>query len=103
MPVLCGSAFKNKGVQPLLDAVVDYLPAPTDVAAIKGVKMGSDEPIVRRASDDEPFAGLAFKIMSRPVCRLADLYPHLFRRAQYRRAGAEHGQEQRASGSAACC
>jgi elongation factor G len=66
VPVLCGSAFKNKGVQPLLDAVVDYLPAPTDVAAIKGVKMGSDEVVVRRASDDEPFAGLAFKIMSDP-------------------------------------
>ena len=44
VPVLCGSAFKNKGVQPLLDAVVDFLPAPTDVAAIKGVKIGSDEP-----------------------------------------------------------
>ena len=66
VPVLCGSAFKNKGVQPLLDAVVDYLPAPTDVAAIKGVKMGSDELVVRRCSDDEPFAGLAFKIMSDP-------------------------------------
>ena len=66
VPVLCGSAFKNKGVQPLLDAVVDYLPAPTDVAAIKGVKMGSNEPVVRRCSDDEPFAGLAFKIMSDP-------------------------------------
>ena len=64
--MLCGSAFKNKGVQPLLDAVVDYLPAPTDVAAIKGVKMGTDEAVVRRASDDEPFAGLAFKIMSDP-------------------------------------
>ncbi len=66
VPVLCGSAFKNKGVQPLLDAVVDYLPAPTDVAAIKGVKMGTDEPVVRRCSDDEPFAGLAFKIMTDP-------------------------------------
>src|SRR5216683_3068160 len=66
VPVLCGSAFKNKGVQPLLDAVVDYLPAPTDVAAIKGVKMGSDEVVVRHASDSEPFAGLAFKIMSDP-------------------------------------
>src|SRR5947209_16409416 len=66
VPVLCGSAFKNKGVQPLLDAVVDYLPAPTDVPAIKGVKMGSDEPIVRHASDEEPFAALAFKIMSDP-------------------------------------
>src|SRR5713226_1712060 len=66
VPVLCGSAFKNKGVQPLLDAVVDYLPAPTDVAAIRGVKMGSDEVVVRHASDSEPFAGLAFKIMSDP-------------------------------------
>jgi len=66
VPVLCGSAFKNKGVQPLLDAVVDYLPAPTDVAAIKGVKMGSNDIVVRRCSDDEPFAGLAFKIMSDP-------------------------------------
>ena len=66
IPVLCGSAFKNKGVQPLLDAVVDYLPSPIDVAAIKGVKMNSDEPVVRKCSDDEPFAGLAFKIMSDP-------------------------------------
>jgi len=66
VPVLCGSAFKNKGVQPLLDAVIHFLPAPTDVAAIKGVKMGSDEPVVRRCSDDEPFAGLAFKIMTDP-------------------------------------
>src|SRR5579883_700232 len=66
VPVLCGSAFKNKGVQPLLDAVVDFLPAPTDVAAIRGVKMGTDEEIVRKCSDDEPFAGLAFKIMTDP-------------------------------------
>jgi elongation factor G len=66
VPVLCGSAFKNKGVQPLLDAVVEYLPSPIDVAAIKGVKMGSDEPIVRKCSDDEPFSGLAFKIMTDP-------------------------------------
>jgi elongation factor G len=66
VPVLCGAAFKNKGVQPLLDAVVDYLPSPLEVPPIRGVKMGSDEPIVRRASDDEPFAALAFKIMSDP-------------------------------------
>src|SRR5208283_5672063 len=58
VPVLCGSAFKNKGVQPLLDAVVAYLPAPTDVAAINGIRVGSKEPVVRRCSDDEPFAGL---------------------------------------------
>ncbi len=66
VPVLCGSAFKNKGVQPLLDAVVDYLPAPTDVADIRGVKAGTDEEIVRRSSDDEPFAALAFKVMNDP-------------------------------------
>jgi elongation factor G len=66
VPVLCGSAFKNKGVQPMLDAVVDFLPAPTDVPAIQGVKPGTDEPVSRKSSDDEPFAGLAFKIMTDP-------------------------------------
>jgi len=66
VPVLCGSAFKNKGVQPLLDAVIDYLPSPMEVPAIKGVKVGSDEPIERPNSDDAPFAGLAFKIMTDP-------------------------------------
>jgi elongation factor G len=66
VPVLCGSAFKNKGVQPLLDGVVDYLPAPTDVTAVKGVKMGTDEEVARKCSDDEPFSALAFKIMTDP-------------------------------------
>ncbi|MBI5163270.1 MAG: elongation factor G [Magnetospirillum sp.] len=66
VPVLCGSAFKNKGVQPLLDAVIDYLPAPIDIPAIKGVKAGTDEEIAKHATDDEPFAGLAFKIMNDP-------------------------------------
>jgi elongation factor G len=66
VPVFLGSAFKNKGVQPLLDAVIDYLPSPTDVAAIKGVKAGTDEEIERRSSDDEPFSALAFKIMNDP-------------------------------------
>jgi elongation factor G len=66
VPIFCGSAFKNKGVQPLLDAVVDFLPAPTDVPAIMGVKVGSDEQVMRRSSDDEPFSGLAFKIMTDP-------------------------------------
>jgi len=66
VPVLCGSAFKNKGVQPLLDGVIDYLPSPTEITAVKGVKMGTDEPITRIASDDEPFAALAFKIMTDP-------------------------------------
>ena len=66
VPVLCGSAFKNKGVQPLLDAVVDYLPSPIDVAAVTGIKPGSDEEVVRKTADDEPFSGLAFKIMTDP-------------------------------------
>ena len=66
VPVLCGSAFKNKGVQPLLDAVVDFLPAPTDVPDVTGTKLDSDEPLTRKSSDDEPFSGLAFKIMTDP-------------------------------------
>jgi elongation factor G len=66
VPVLCGSAFKNKGVQPLLDAVVDYLPSPSDVPAVKGVKPGSDEPVERQSLDSEPVAALAFKIMTDP-------------------------------------
>ena len=67
VPVLCGSAFKNKGVQPMLDAVVDFLPSPLDVPAIKGVKyQEEDEAITRKSSDDEPFSALAFKIMNDP-------------------------------------
>ncbi|MFD7643142.1 elongation factor G [Kitasatospora sp. NPDC059795] len=66
-PIFCGSAFKNKGVQPLLDAVVKYLPSPLDIEGIEGTKPGNDEEkIVRQASDDEPLAALAFKIMSDP-------------------------------------
>ena len=66
VPVLCGSAFKNKGVQPLLDAVVDYMPSPIDVPAIKGVLPDSDEEQTRPSSDDAPFSALAFKIMNDP-------------------------------------
>ena len=66
VPVVCGSAFKNKGVQPLLDAVVDFMPSPLDVPAIKGVKPDSDEEDSRPSSDDAPFAALAFKIMNDP-------------------------------------
>ncbi|MDI5965059.1 elongation factor G [Streptomyces sp. SL13] len=66
-PVFCGTAFKNKGVQPLLDAVVKYLPSPTDVDGVTGHKVGDEETeIFRKASDEEPFSGLAFKIMSDP-------------------------------------
>src|SRR5271156_5683563 len=66
VPVMCGSAFKNKGVQPLLDAVVDYLPSPLDIPPVKGIKPGKDEEVVRPADDKAPFAGLAFKIMDDP-------------------------------------
>jgi len=65
-PVLCGSSFKNKGVQPLLDAVIDYLPSPLDVPPVEGVDPKSDEVVVRTADDAEPFAALAFKIMADP-------------------------------------
>ena len=66
VPICCGTSYRNKGVQPLLDAVVDYMPAPTDVEAIKGVNPDTDEDEVRHSSDDEPFAALAFKIATDP-------------------------------------
>ena len=66
VPVLCGTAFKNKGVQPLLDAVVDYLPSPMDIPAIRGVKPGTDIEEDRHPSDSEPLSALAFKIMNDP-------------------------------------
>ncbi|MGD0841307.1 MAG: elongation factor G [Candidatus Acidiferrales bacterium] len=66
VPVLAGSAFKNKGIQPLLDAIVDYLPSPIDVPPVDGVSLDGEEPVVRRASDDQPFSALAFKIMTDP-------------------------------------
>ncbi len=66
VPVLCGSAFKNKGVQPLLDAVIDYLPSPLDVPAINGLKLDGETEDARAASDEAPFSALAFKIMNDP-------------------------------------
>ncbi|ALL14506.1 elongation factor G [Caulobacter henricii] len=65
-PILCGSAFKNKGVQTLLDAVVDYLPSPLDIPPTKGIDFKTEEEVVRRASDEEPLSVLAFKIMDDP-------------------------------------
>lgn len=65
-PVVCGTSFKNKGIQKLLDAIVDYMPAPTDVESIRGTKPGTEEEEDRHSSDTEPFAGLAFKIMTDP-------------------------------------
>src|SRR5207302_2515096 len=65
-PVLAGSAFKNKGVQPLLDGVIDYLPSPLDVPPVHGVDPRTDHELSRRPASDEPFAALAFKVMSDP-------------------------------------
>ena len=66
VPVTCGTSYRNKGVQKLLEAIVDYMPAPTDVAAIKGINPETEEEVVRHSSDDEPFSALAFKIMTDP-------------------------------------
>ena len=66
MPVLTGSAFKNKGVQPLLDAVVDFLPSPTDLGSIEGTKLGSDEKVEMKFNNSEPFSALAFKVANDP-------------------------------------
>lgn len=66
VPICCGTSYRNKGVQPLLDAIVDFMPAPTDIEAIKGVNPDTDEEEVRHSSDDEPFAALAFKIANDP-------------------------------------
>ena len=65
-PVVCGTAFKNKGVQPLLDAVVDYLPSPIDIGEVAGLEVDGDAEIMRKPDDSEPFSGLAFKIMNDP-------------------------------------
>jgi len=66
VPVLCGSSFKNKGVQPMLDAVVDFLPSPLDIPSVKGIDVKTEAEVERKAADDEKFSGLAFKIMSDP-------------------------------------
>jgi elongation factor G len=66
VPVLCGSAFKNKGVQPLLDSVIDYLPSPMDIGAVTGTTVDGDQELIRNPDDKEPFSGLAFKIMTDP-------------------------------------
>jgi elongation factor G len=66
VPIVCGSAFKNKGVQPLLDAIVDYLPSPVDIGVVKAIDSKTEEPIERKISETEPFSGLAFKVMNDP-------------------------------------
>ena len=66
VPVLCGTAFKNKGVQPMLDAVIDYLPSPLDLPPVKGVEVNGEAEMNRESSDEQPFSALAFKIMTDP-------------------------------------
>src|SRR5207249_10067284 len=76
-PVLCGASFKNKGVQPLLDAVIDYLPSPLDIPPIQGINPETKEVEERKAADDAPFAALAFKIMNdQHVCQL--VFPRVY-------------------------
>ena len=103
VPVFCGAAFKNKGVQPLLDGVVDYLPSPLDVPPVEGHRRGRDEPITRKADDDEPFAALAFKIMTDPHVGQLTYLPGLLGRRQGRRAGAQREPGPQAAASAGCC
>ena len=94
-PVVCGSAFKNKGVQPLLDAVVDYLPSPEDIAPVKGLEPGTEKTIERSIADGQPFAGLVFKIMSDPfVGQLAFFRVYSgSRRVGHRRVERHQGHE----------
>ena len=93
VPMLCGTAFKNKGVQAMLDAVIDYLPSPVDIPPVKG-ENEKGEPDSRRPVDDEPFAALAFKIMTDPFVGPAVVHPRLFGRAQFRRHRADDGARQ---------
>ena len=85
VPVVCGTAFRNKGVQPMLDAVVDFLPSPVDIPPVKGVDPGTDKPEERPARDDAPFSALAFKIMTDPFVGTLDVFPGLFGLHQFRR------------------
>jgi elongation factor G len=99
VPVLCGSAFKNKGVQPLLDAVVDYLPSPLDVPT-SGRDPDTDEPDSRPTADDAPFSALAFKIMNDPssVADLHRIYSGTLTKGSY--LNSVKNKKER---SAACC
>ena len=98
MPILNGTAFKNKGVQPLLDAVVDYLPAPLDLPAGQGMNLKGNEELERKPADDEPFAALAFKIVADPhVGKLTyfRVYSGTPREGRHGRSTRRTGQKER--------
>ena len=103
IPVLCGSAFKNKGVQPLLDAVVDYLPSPLDVPAIKGIDPKTATRSMRMPDDNEPLSLLAFKIMDDPFVGTHHVLPHLFGHARPAAPASSTRPRSARSASAACC
>ena len=98
VPVLCGSAFKNKGVQPMLDAVVDFLPSPVDIPPTRGMDVKGMEELERMASDDEPFAAAGFQDHDRPAPREADLRPGVLRPAQDRDPGSQLEQGPQGTG-----
>ena len=101
MPVLTGSAFKNKGVQPLLDAVVDYLPSPLDLPPITGMDLKGKEELERKPDVNEPFSALAFKIVADPHGKLT--YFRVYSGRSRRAAACSTPAPARRSGSAASC
>ena len=103
VPVVCGTSYRNKGVQKLLDAIVDYMPAPTDIPAIKGVNPKTDEEEDRKPSDDEPVLRAGLQDHDRPLCGPSELLPRLFRHAEHRLRRAQRHQEQAASAWAVSC
>ena len=101
-PMLCGTAFKNKGVQRMLDAVIDYLPAPTDIPDVAGTDE-DEKPVTRKADDNEKFSALAFKLMTDPFVGPADLRARVFRRADQGRHRLQRRSRARKSVSAVSC
>ena len=78
VPILTGSAFKNKGVQPLFDAVIDYLPSPKDIGSIEATKLNSEEKLQMKFEENEPFSALAFKVANDPFVGSLNIYSYLF-------------------------
>ncbi len=103
-PVICGSAFKNKGVQTMLDAVVDYLPSPLDIPAIEGVSVDDpEEKMQRHANDDEPFSALVFKIMTDPYVGSVGVLSCVLGQAERRASRCSMWPRAARNASAACC